>query len=79
MQHCSFRICGNCPNLITGEDRQEFIMCYIAPRKSALKAIAVSSNDEFEAYYSAEPTPQPVKPSPELSALDLMYAYYDAA
>ncbi|MBP9950419.1 MAG: hypothetical protein KBF27_01545 [Cypionkella sp.] len=54
-------------------------MCYIAPRKSALKAIAVSSKDEFEAYYSAEPTPQPVKLSPELSALDLMYAYYDAA
>ena len=52
-------------------------MCYVAPQKSATKA--VSSKEEFEAYYTAASAPQPTKPTPELSALDLMYAYYDAA
>ena len=52
-------------------------MCYVAPQKSATKA--VSSKEEFEAYYTATSAPQQSKPIAELTALDLMYAYYDAA
>ncbi len=46
------------------------------PAKSKANAAA---QPEYEPYYRAEPAPvaKIAKPEPKLSALDLMYAYYD--
>lgn len=59
------------------EDDQEHTMNRIPfPAKSKANAAA---QPEFEPYYRAEPAPvaKIAKPEPKLSALDLMYAYYD--
>jgi hypothetical protein len=42
-------------------------------------ALVKPAQDDLECYYSANPLPHPAKSAPQLSALDLMYAYYDAA
>ncbi|WP_371229126.1 hypothetical protein [Roseovarius sp. 2305UL8-3] len=49
--------------------------------QAALKPVPVEAPktpDWVDAYYSPEPANFPRKPSPELSALEQMYAYYDA-
>ena len=53
-------------------------MCYVAPQKSAQKTQTANGMNEFEAYYTADLSGQTAKPEPELTALDLMYAYFDA-
>jgi hypothetical protein len=54
---------------------------YAVPTLVAQPAPVEPAPVEFEPYYFAEPAPAAAKRAVEirLSALDLMYAYYDAA
>ena len=49
-----------------------------AALKPAQRPAAPATPDWVEVYYTPAAANRPVAPSRELTALDLMYAYYDA-